>query len=551
MLGRLFRKPSVRITVVSVTVAILVTTMLFAFYLPANGKLKIGADGILSIGLGTSSVKAADPSDISFLSGLELGDFSEWSSYTGSPSVVEANGWGSPNTGTYALRCNPSSSVQYVDSPIISNPQDTISCYILIASAPTGSDAPIIGWGNNAGAIWLTTDRYIDLYYNGTKYVDGTTQLSLDTWYHIEYVALATANETYVYVNGVEELYDSNDWHPFDYIGVYTTSGTFTVDIYYDDIVISSVNNAGQFGAVKVQPVIPNGEGYYQEHGSGTYASLTDIPADTADYVFIEANGSLLSYLCDIQDRADLGLSTDDTIMAVSTWFYYETDGGGGVDEYFHLVRSGSTDYATSVDDPKIPTWENRLDAVDPYTSTDWTWTNYDAFEVGMETDDANKDLWIYDITVMLAYIPDEGDTFDISNAPSSEALGVVADSTTYYAYGSAPSNPVTDGECTFTITNNGSVAFDVDMSITDFTGGTTWNIVSGSPSTNECRVTAYYSGQDPASGLVLANTAAEFYDALAASGTIKWDFKIEFGVLTNEANLHTATITLAAVAED
>jgi len=34
-----------------------------------------------------------------------------------------------------------------------------------------------------------------------------------------------------------------------------------------------------------------------------------------------------------------------------------------------------------------------------------------------------------------------------VANSPSSKAFGVVAASSTYYAYGSAPSNPVTDGE--------------------------------------------------------------------------------------------------------
>ena len=142
-----------------------------------------------------------------------------------------------------------------------------------------------------------------------------------------------------------------------------------------------------------------------------------------------------------------------------------------------------------------------------------------------------------------------EAASFDISNVPSSENLGTVGSSSTYYAFGSAPSNPVSDNQCTFTITNSGSTC-DLDMKISDFTGGTTWNIVSGSPSSNEVRVTAYYSGQNPASGLILANTDAEFYDGLAA-GTKKWDFKFETGTLANESNQHSATLTITAVAED
>lgn len=142
------------------------------------------------------------------------------------------------------------------------------------------------------------------------------------------------------------------------------------------------------------------------------------------------------------------------------------------------------------------------------------------------------------------------GPTYNITNEPDNENLGIVLDGHTYYAYGSAPSNPVQNGECTFTISNSGD-SCDIDMKITDFTGGTTWNIVSGSPSTNEVRVTAYYSGQDPASGLVLANTDAEFYDGLASSSSIKWDFKFETGDLANENEQHSATITVTAVAED
>lgn len=152
---------------------------------------------------------------------------------------------------------------------------------------------------------------------------------------------------------------------------------------------------------------------------------------------------------------------------------------------------------------------------------------------------------------LVILEVETSGDELSIGVSPTTENLGVLANSSSYYAYGSTPSNPIVDGECTFTITNSGSTAFDVDISITDFTGGTTWNIVSGAPSSNEVRVTAYYSGQNPSSGLVLSNTPTEFYDGLAASGTIKWDFKIETGILSSEANQHTATITLVAVVED
>jgi hypothetical protein len=139
--------------------------------------------------------------------------------------------------------------------------------------------------------------------------------------------------------------------------------------------------------------------------------------------------------------------------------------------------------------------------------------------------------------------------SYDISNTPSSESLGILAINTTYYAYGSAPSNPVQDGECTFTVTNNGATAIDLDMKVGDFTGGVGWNIAA-SPGSNEVKITAYYSGQNPASGLVLTNSDQEFYDGLAASAHIHWDFKLLTGTGFTDGVAKSATLTITARAE-
>ena len=135
-----------------------------------------------------------------------------------------------------------------------------------------------------------------------------------------------------------------------------------------------------------------------------------------------------------------------------------------------------------------------------------------------------------------------------LANTPSSENLGNVDESSTYYAYGSAPSNPVQDGECTFTITNDGSISIDIDIKATNFTGGSGWTLTSGSPGSGTVRVTAYYSGQNPASGVILTTGDQEFYTGLAASGTLKWDFKLETGTFTDGVG-KSSTITLSASA--
>jgi len=149
------------------------------------------------------------------------------------------------------------------------------------------------------------------------------------------------------------------------------------------------------------------------------------------------------------------------------------------------------------------------------------------------------------DRTMSLYGTGTESASYDISNSPSSKAFGVVAANTTYYAYGSAPSNPVADGECTFTVTNNGSQC-DIDIHGHAFSGGVGWTLTSGAPGENTVRITAYYSGQNPASGIVVTISDQEFISALAASATKKWDFKLETGTFT-DGSQKTAVLTLTA----
>lgn len=136
------------------------------------------------------------------------------------------------------------------------------------------------------------------------------------------------------------------------------------------------------------------------------------------------------------------------------------------------------------------------------------------------------------------------GGTYDITNDPSTKNFGFVLPSTSYYAKGSAPSNPVSDNECSYTLTSTGSAATDIDVHGHNATGGDGWTLVSGAPGAQQYALTAYYSGQNPASGVALTTSDQEFYDNLASSGHIHWDFKLDTGTFTDGAQ-KTAVITL------
>ena len=150
-------------------------------------------------------------------------------------------------------------------------------------------------------------------------------------------------------------------------------------------------------------------------------------------------------------------------------------------------------------------------------------------------------------VSIYCTYTPSA--SLAITNDPSSKAFGIIATSSTYYADGSAPSNPVGDGDCNFTLTNSGSTC-DIDAKIADFTGGVGWNIAASNPGQNEVQITIYASGTDPASGLVLSNTDQEWIDALAA-GTKKWDLKMVTGSSFTDGSEKSSTLTLTATTED
>lgn len=209
---------------------------------------------------------------------------------------------------------------------------------------------------------------------------------------------------------------------------------------------------------------------------------------------------------------------------------------GGSGDKWNYTIRGGGGDTGITCEILETATTSN--DTVHTYTCT--SYDDLDIKAVPTSTPTASMVYW-----GLVCYIS-SGATYDITIDTSSKAFGVVDVNTTYYAKGSAPNNPVQDGDCTFIITNTGSAAIDIDAHIDDFTGGVGWNI-SNSPGSNEVKVTLYYTGQNPASGLVLTNADQEFYDNLAAGGHIHVDFSLLTGSGFTDGTGKTTTLTFTS----
>ena len=133
-----------------------------------------------------------------------------------------------------------------------------------------------------------------------------------------------------------------------------------------------------------------------------------------------------------------------------------------------------------------------------------------------------------------------------ISNTPTSEALGMLADNSTTWAIGTAPADPLVDANCTFTVTNDGNVAENITIKATNFTGGVGWTLASA-VGVDTVVMKAGKSGDYHAAMVVVATTGgANFISALAASGTKKWEFNLSTGTFTDGA-AKSSTITLTA----
>jgi hypothetical protein len=184
---------------------------------------------------------------------------------------------------------------------------------------------------------------------------------------------------------------------------------------------------------------------------------------------------------------------------------------------------------------------------IDVTADQTWTWTllNNTNFKVRVDTQLINgTPVWSLDaVNIRVHY---EVYTANISLDVTTKAFGTVATSTTYYAKGSAPSNPVQDSECTYTLTNSGSDS-DIDVHGHNFTGGVGWTLTSSAPGSNEVRITVYASGTNPASGIVLTTSDQEFISNLGASATKKFDFKMETGSSFGDGSEKTGIITFTA----
>jgi len=112
---------------------------------------------------------------------------------------------------------------------------------------------------------------------------------------------------------------------------------------------------------------------------------------------------------------------------------------------------------------------------------------------------------------------------------------GTIAINTTYHSNplgdGTTPSDPVVDGECTFTLTNTSSVTTDVFVIISDFSGGSDpmTNSDAGTNGVGVYGAHSYCTGMTYSTGKVICKTSGSVAtkEDLAPTTNIKWGLSL------------------------
>lgn len=119
-----------------------------------------------------------------------------------------------------------------------------------------------------------------------------------------------------------------------------------------------------------------------------------------------------------------------------------------------------------------------------------------------------------------------------LTNSPASKDMGILAPSNTFWSKNgaSAPSFPLTAGNCTFIITNNGEITIDLSANATNPTGGSGATLIMSNPGSDQIRVSLYKAGDESADNLTLTTTQQAWLSSLAASANVSWDMKLEIG---------------------
>ena len=339
--------------------------------------------------------------------GFESGASGELQTLGGTSSI----GTGTVRTGTYSLRCNPTTTATgYINVGLPSaagilgnfNNQTLYTGFAFrAATLPAANSEEIYACYNSiaglCSALRINSDGTLAHYNTSNVLVaTGTTALTTGVWYYIEYMATNTATGAYeVKINGVSEISGTSNNgtsnSAFVAHGKNTNRNGQTIDLYYDDIYMSDTAFVGsQYHIPEIRILLPNGAGASAgwTNGTGnTFAEADEVPpeSDGADLTYIQADNTMdnLYHVFATEDTATKSVTGDVDALAGYVWAKtLSTTGTSAVAPRIH--SAGSNTDATQAEMTTAYRGHHVLATVDPATAAAWTLSGVDGAQVGM-----------------------------------------------------------------------------------------------------------------------------------------------------------------------
>lgn len=352
--------------------------------------------------------------------GFETGDVLELAALEGAASIQTTT----VRTGTYALRCNPTTSAtgraQIWGRNATTGQSGNFNLatafyrlYFLWKTKPGTGDEEIFVATNSGGTVKfgvrLTSDAKLAVYDSaGVLLATGATVLSDNVWYRVEIkvetgtsaaweVRLAVGDGTAAVevssdISGTANLLTSNNARGF--FGKAINRNSNTVDFYYDDIAIDS---AGFPGPGKVTLAVATADGTFTAWtigaGSGDkFQQIDEIPYDS-DTTYLLSTATSGDAYTGVFDLA-AALAPHTSINAVRAVWGCKRDGAGNGAIRLRL-RSGAINSDTTGDVAIGAAYTtillDQMFTTDPNTGSAWLAANMGALEAGCIERSANK----------------------------------------------------------------------------------------------------------------------------------------------------------------
>jgi epidermal growth factor receptor substrate 15 len=371
---------------------------------------------------------------------------------TGTCSVVT-----SPvNGSTYALRANPTTTNNGFASILGLTSAGTTSVaqsngatawfkfdfrYATKPSANSEEIAVALNLSNQSKAtLRINSDGTISMYQTtaGTGLLaTGTTVLSANTWYRIEWKvgtesSSNASNAVYeLKINGTSEFSGSNgdttnSANGTLALGKRTSRNANTVDFFYDNVVIDDANWPGES---YILALVPNGAGNYSGATSGTWQDVDEVPPDD-DTTYLGFTSNTSRHSVALTSCATAGISG--TIHCIQPLLRSRDTASVTVNHIGFIRTSGTdTDSGTGTNPATGYTITGaKIFSTDPSDSAAWTTTKLDALEVGVYMSASNAtEQRVTSMMVMVEFTP-AADTFTATSALSAGGITLSASAT-------------------------------------------------------------------------------------------------------------------------